>query len=225
MGWFSSADGCYYQQLQPQPPAGDPLWQGHQPGDGAIYIRACALEAGGNSVTLWLAAPPPGYGGGPTPGQLAQQALSKMMLSAPAIGIAPKHGSMGLVGLPVWLWDIKSQTTWGPNSASASAGGLTVTATAKVSQIVWDMGDGSSKTCQNAGTPYSASYGNSSSPTCGYTYQQSSAGQPGGSYTVTATSTWTVTWSASNGQTGTLAPLTRTSTTTVAIGQLQVLNP
>ena len=27
-GWFSQADGCYYRQVDPQPPADDPVWAG-----------------------------------------------------------------------------------------------------------------------------------------------------------------------------------------------------
>ncbi len=230
IGWFNPNDECYWQELNPQPKPGDPLLVGSntpanwQPGDGAIYNVTCTANgaqlAGG---ITWSKNPPPGYGGGPDPAVLAQQAVKQMGLRGADIGIAPKPGSTGLVGLPVWLWDKKSPTTWGPVSASASAAGITVTATAKVTQIVWSLGDGSSVTCTTAGTPYNPSYGNSPSPDCGHIYQQTSAGQSGGVFPIQAVSTWSVSWRATTGQTGTITT-TRTSNSQVSIGQLQVLN-
>jgi hypothetical protein len=217
--------------ITPQPGPNELLWKiangipaNWQPGpnQGELYNVTCfgaaANLAGG---VTWSQNPPPGYGGGANPQQMAEQAVKQLALQGANIGIAPKKGSMGLVGLPVWLWDIKSASTWGPKSTSVSAAGITVTATAYVTQIAWDMGDGTSVTCVNAGTPYNPSYGNSSSPDCGHTYQQTSSS--GGTFTITATSTWRVDWQATSGQSGTIMTA-RTSTTTVVIGQLQVLN-
>lgn len=50
--------------------------------------------------------------------------------------------SLGAVGLPVWLWakDLSPATT-GPVTASASERGFTVSATATMKDIVWDIGD------------------------------------------------------------------------------------
>ena len=36
-GYWSNGYNCYISLLDPQPPAGDPSWQGHEPGDGAVY--------------------------------------------------------------------------------------------------------------------------------------------------------------------------------------------
>ena len=99
--------------------------------------------------------------------------------------------------------------------------GLSVTAVARAKRIVWDMGDGHVVTCANPGTQYLESRGAGASPTCGYVYAASSAGQPGSEYVVTATTTWDVTW-VGGGQSGDLT-VTRTSTTRVRIGELQVL--
>ncbi|MFJ5804079.1 ATP/GTP-binding protein [Streptomyces decoyicus] len=153
---------------------------------------------------------------------MAQEAVDKMKLTGPDIGIVPKPGGKGLVGLPVWMWTDKTAEAYGPNKASATAGAVTVTATAKVSQIVWDMGDGHKVTCTTAGTPYKSSYGKKSSPDCGYRYSHSSKDQEGQKYPVTATSTWTIDWNG-GGQTGQLTE-TRQSQTQVSIGQLKVLN-
>ncbi|MFF7995108.1 ATP/GTP-binding protein [Kitasatospora xanthocidica] len=230
-GWFSSQDGCYYSLMDPQPPAGSWYWPGgKQPGDGAIYLRTCPLDNGsgatgdtGGAGPVWLQTPPPGFGGGPTPAQLAQQIFLTMTFSPPAISTAPAAGGKGVVGMPVWMWATPSQTSWGPWTKADSSGGLTVSVTAKVSKAVWAMGDGGSRTCTGPGTPYTTTAGNSESPDCGYRYSSSSAGKPNGAYPVTATTTWTVHWEG-GGQQGDLPPVTKTSATALTVGEVQVLN-
>jgi hypothetical protein len=76
------------------------------------------------------------------------------------------------------------------------------------------MGDGSTRTCDGPGTAWTAGTDpKAASPDCGYVYLHSSAGAPGGTYTVTVTVTWQVTWEGA-GQTGTVPGLETT-------GQLQ----
>ncbi|MFF3070045.1 ATP/GTP-binding protein [Kitasatospora sp. NPDC057904] len=223
LGWFNSADGCYWQQLSPPPPAGDPSWAGHKPGDGAVYSVACMQAGGGMSSgpNQWLQNPPPGYGGGVDLAALAQQAVDRMLLTGPQIGMAPAPGTTGLVGMPVWMWTAVSPTAWGPNAATATAGAVTVTATAHATQIAWSMGDGHGVTCRGPGTPYDPSYGAHPSPDCGHTYTSTSARQDGGKFHVGAVTTWKVDWSGA-GQQGQLT-LTRTSATDVAVAEAQAV--
>ncbi|MGW4221760.1 ATP/GTP-binding protein [Streptomyces bacillaris] len=217
---------CEIIKLDPQPPAGSDLWEGHEPGDGAVYVNTCA-DSGmgrGNDDTIGLAfwaqdQPPPGV----PPEVLAQRAVDQMLLKAPQIGITPKPGGKGVVGMPVYLWTEKSPQTYGPNTASASAGGITVTATAKVSRIVWQMGDGKTVTCTTAGTPYKAEYGKKPSPDCGHRYSAPSSTTSTGRYHVTATSTWTIGWEATSGQTGQLTEI-RDSAVDITVAEVQVLN-
>ncbi|KIZ15682.1 ATP/GTP-binding protein [Streptomyces natalensis ATCC 27448] len=208
------------KKLDPQPPAENLGWEGHKPGDGAVYARTCTGGGTLSSGVFWSKQPP--AANAVNPAVLARQAVDKMKLAGPDIGIVPKPGSQGLVGLPVWMWTEKTPEAYGPNTATATAGAVTVSATAKVSQIVWDMGDGDTVTCTTAGTPYKSSYGKRRSPDCGYLYQHSSKDEPGQKYTVTATSTWTIDWKGA-GQSGQLTE-TRQSQTQVTIGQLKVLN-
>ena len=84
------------------------------------------------------------------------------------------------------------------------------------------MGDGAEVICNGPGTPYKAEYDDRSSPTCGHTYQKSSAGKPGNKYTVTATSDWVITW-AGAGQTGTIRLNGLTRAVEISIGEAQVL--
>ena len=220
-GWWSNADGCYYAKLSPPPPATDPVWGGHYP-DGAIYESTCPGGVATGGGWSWRPTAPPGYGGGPgTAAQLAAEAIARLQLSGPDIGFAPDPSRVGLVGLPVWMWTRVTRATWGPATATASLPGLSVTATARAEKIVWSMGDGHEVTCLGPGTPYNESSGRTTSPTCGYAYPHSSAGEPGHAFTVTATTTWAITWQGSGGRGGTTQ--TRTSSVQVRIGEMQVL--
>ncbi|MCX4596818.1 ATP/GTP-binding protein [Streptomyces sp. NBC_01549] len=228
----AAAQPCTVSKLDPQPPAGSALWEGHDPSEGAIYVRVCpALQAAagvagvGTAIAgpqvFWAAQAP---AANVDPAQLAQEALDKMTLLGPDIGITPKPGGKGVVGMPVYMWTARTAETYGPNSASASAGGVTVTATAKVKRIVWDMGDGNTVTCTTAGTPYKAAFGKKASPDCGYRYDEPSSTQAGGRYHVTATSTWQVDWQVNGGgETGQLAA-TRTNAVDIDVAEVQVLN-
>ncbi|WP_328335750.1 MULTISPECIES: ATP/GTP-binding protein [unclassified Streptomyces] len=224
LGQFSG--GCYYKTAQPQPPASDPAWKGHKPGSGAIYQRTCPIGTSDdpNNTQLqgfvWMAKPP--AAAAVDPAQLAREAVDKMTLLGPRIGITPKPGGKGVVGMPVYMWTAKGAETYGPNVASASAGGVTVKATAKVSKIVWNLGDGSSVTCTTAGTPYRAEYGKNPSPDCGHHYSEPSSTQPSGKFHVTATSTWSIDWQG-GGQTGQLTEV-RNSAVDITVVEVQVLN-
>ena len=189
-----------------------------------IYL--CANPYSRRNYSFWALTQPPGPAAPADPAVLAQRAVAEMTFHAITIGMVPLDGIgpdgkpyIGLVGLPTWMW-IANPTaeTAGPQTRSVTAGGITVTATAKLQSVVWDMGDnrGSASvvTC-GAGTPYQDSYGAKDSPTCGYRYPKQ------GTYTITATSHWTVGWSGA-GQSGTI-PLHFTTTRPITIGEVQVI--
>ncbi|MFD8646544.1 ATP/GTP-binding protein [Streptomyces mirabilis] len=218
---------CAVERLDPQPPASDPVWKGHKPGDGAIYARICLSQALGAAVgtvtppqIFWAAAAP---AVNVDPEQLAREAVDRMLLTGPSI-VSPRPAGKYTVGVPMWMWVNQTPTTYGPNTASAGLAGVTVTATAKVSKIVWKLGDGESVTCNGPGTRYEASVGKQESPTCGHTYTRTSASQSGGKYAVTATATWAVGWQVAGGggQTGQFTEV-RQSQMQVAIGEVQVV--
>lgn len=203
-GYWSNGYNCYISAINPQPPAGDPSWQGHQPGDGAVYN--CYQPQTDLLIMVWAQDAPPNSGAGPTPRDVAEIAIKQMDIHAINVGVTPMPGpnSVGIVGMPVWLWAANPDDhTVGPLTASATAGGVTVAATARLLKVTWDMGDGNTVTCDGAGTPYKAVDGKSKSPDCGYVYQKSSSHEQDGKYKVTATSDWVITW-AGAGQTGTI---------------------
>ena len=221
LGWWSNAEGCYFQRLDPAPEATSDLWAGHFPA-GSVYQTTCLDVQAPDGGWVWRATPPAGFGGdGVTVQQLADQAIASLALSGPDIGLAPDPAKTGLVGLPVWMWSQVAPTTWGPQTATASLPGFAVTATARATRIVWSMGNGQSVSCDNPGTPYNRATAATTSPTCGYIYTRSSADQPGGVYALTATTTWDIRW-AGNGAAGQVTQ-TRTSAAQVRIGELQVL--
>ena len=223
-GWFEQGSDCYYKLADPQPPAGSPVWAGHAPGDGAIYVRWCGAATGfdRNAGAVWMANTP--AGAPPVdPAALAQQLIAELTLKPPVVRLAPPSGTEGLIGLPVWMWSEQSQDVTGPVGDSMTAGAVTVSLWATVTKVVWDMGDGNSVACAGPGTPYTSSAGSSASPDCGHVYELPSRDQPNGVYTVTATSTWTIAWQG-GGQSGQQTLELTSEPAELAIRELYVLN-
>ncbi|MFF0516137.1 ATP/GTP-binding protein [Streptomyces sp. NPDC004250] len=208
---------CNVRKMDPQPPPGSEYYR-----DGkAVYERVCVADGQDGLIDIQFVGADPGQDPPAiAPAVVAQQVVDKMRLEGPDIA-SPRTAGRYTVGVPVWMWVNQSATTYGPNTASASAGGVTVTATAKVSKIVWQMGDGSTVTCAGPGTPYRGSSAMVKSPTCGHRYSATSADAPGGRYSVTATSNWTIDWQG-GGQSGQLEEI-RQSDMQVAVGELQVV--
>ena len=121
------------------------------------------------------------------PVAVGEQAVQQLGLGSLSIEMAPPSGSTQLVGVATWLWI--DPGAWADKTATASAGTVTATATAAPTRVVWDMGDGDTLTCDGPGTPYSAADANGTSD-CSYTWPAA------GSFTVTATVYWSVSWTA-----------------------------
>jgi hypothetical protein len=223
IGWLSAQDGCYYMEMQPQPPAGDPLWQGHQPGNGAVYVRTCSLDAGGGTVSLWMPAAPP-MPPQMTPGELAAWAAARIPREHALISSAPGDKKRGLVKSPVMLWLDRNgddyHDTWVPSThkswAQASVPGLSVTAWVWSTGVSWDTGDGV-VVCHNPGVVFDTSFVSG----CSHTY-----GKANDDYVLTAVVNWHVHWRASTGATGDfdLDGVTSANYITLKINELQVLN-
>ncbi|MEU9545568.1 ATP/GTP-binding protein [Streptomyces mirabilis] len=213
---------CTVKKMDPQPPADSMFWEGKSSKDGAVYVRTCQNGPDGAPVNSTFVAN--GAAGAPVvdPAVVAQQAVAKMKLVGPDVA-SPRAAGKYIVGVPMWMWVNKSPTTYGPNITSATGGGVTVIATAEVTKIAWKMGDGSTVTCNGAGTPYTSFYGKQESPTCGHTYTRTSASQSGSKYAVTATATWTVDWQVNGGGAAGQFTEIRQSQAEVAIGELQVV--
>jgi hypothetical protein len=130
--------------------------------------------------------------------------------------VNPAPPAVQIVYLPTWVW--LDESSWGSRSATASVPGLSITATATASRLVLTTGDGTTVTCTDHGTAWASGMNaDGPSPTCGHTYTRP------GSFTLTATVTWTVTW-AGGGQTGAVPDLVTTAAQTVGVTEAQALN-
>jgi hypothetical protein len=142
-------------------------------------------------------------------------------LRLPTPSIAANPAGEQLVNLPTWMW---LSSGWGPVSATATVPGVSVTATATPTSVTWSMGDGSTVTCTDAGTPFHPGTApTASSPDCGHTYQTSSASQAGQAFPVSATVHWIVTW-AGGGQGGVFPNMTTTGNAAFRVAESQALN-
>jgi hypothetical protein len=192
--------------------------------EGAWYFYRCQdpQALGGTRVgTVFVPAGQPAV----PPAVLAQQASRFVPAPAPAIQLNPPAGADHLVNLESWLW--VDPATWGQRSATASVPNESATVVATPLSVTWSMGDGTTVTCRGPGIPYNpARPPDGQHTTCSHTYRRSSAGQPGQRYTVSATTTWALRWTAIGVVTtsGTLPPLLRTSTTTVRVAEAQAIN-
>ncbi|MFV0428957.1 MAG: hypothetical protein ACK5KO_05990 [Arachnia sp.] len=160
----------------------------------------------------------------PDPEVLAHRAVEQLDLRAIGLGVFPPTAeespdSEPIVGWQLWMWaKDPSPSTVGPISTSVSEAGFTVAATATLSGVDWDMGNGDVVHC-GVGTKRvvgPAGVPNRKSPTCGYMYEQQ------GIYTVTATSRWSVAWSGI-GQAGVIE-LDLSASGTMEVGEVQVVN-
>ena len=219
LGFWLNSLKVYCKQASPQPDPTDPVWEGHF-GTGAVFD--CMAQSGNfRSGQLWLPGTPATT---ISPQEAAQAVVRRMDLRAADIGIVPQDrpGSIGAVGAPVFMWTTPGPKTFGPQVLTASQGGVSITAAAKVDRIVWDMGDGTSVTCRTPGTVYQDSYGFGDSPDCGHRYTRTSAGKPNNAYPISATSYWVVNWMGPGGSAGQIT-LDLIARTNIVVGELQAL--
>ena len=190
----------------------------------AVYLKDCPGEPW---KFVFVPVRGPGSGPGeapPEPEDLAQEAAADTPLPVPTVGMAPASPIPQLVGLTSFLWIGAAE--WAPQSASASAGGVTSTVTATPRRVLWDMGNGDSVSCDGPGAPYEPALSDEQQPSnCRYTYERSSARTPGETFTVTTTIEWDVEWVAVGAPGGgPLGTARRSSTTAVQVGEIQALN-
>jgi hypothetical protein len=160
-----------------------------------------------------------------TPEVLARQAARYLPLPAPIIRTNPEADLDQLVQLPMWMW--LDPASWGRRTATAAVPGLAVTVVAIPTTVTWRPGDGTVQVCRGPGTAYDpARPPDAQRPSCAHTYLRSSAGEPAGRYRMTATTTWTIRWTASGAvsASGSLPPLERSAQTSVRVVEAEALN-
>ena len=129
--------------------------------------------------------------------------MERMDLRAPEIGLWPEPlerlpTGHNYVGWHNWMWiRDPGPATWGPITRTVTEAGYAITATAAVTKVTWEMGNGDTKVCDKGMEHLTWQEDDKPSPTCGYVYHQR------GDYTITATAHWVVVWSGL-GQQGTI---------------------
>ncbi|MFG2014986.1 hypothetical protein [Actinomadura geliboluensis] len=128
----------------------------------------------------------PVEGGGPPPPAApttldwVRAAQSAAELPTPTVHTAPSDKTYVRVRTALWVegFDVVKTRPIG-------GGGQMIQATATPVSVTWNLGE-TQKTCKDAGRKDGS--------TCSHTYRRSSAGEPGGTYKITATVTWELTW-------------------------------
>lgn len=229
---------CVWKALPSQPAAGSALWEGNDPASGTVEYTNC-LSVGGSLVAPYRfvadgapgaapVAPPP-----PDPAVLAQQAFQQIPIPKPDIHVGP-NPDLVAVNIPVWLWVSRAQVA----PVTVTAGGVSVTATPALTSVSWSMGepvnpeggDGSAPavTCSGEGmyTPAPEVVAPEVIPACGYNYQwRSLKSRTGGAGTwrVSASATWVITWTSNVGQSGTITAPPANSVTNLQVGEWQTV--
>ncbi|HZB31685.1 MAG TPA: hypothetical protein VE465_16110 [Streptosporangiaceae bacterium] len=143
---------------------------------------------------------------------LAFDARGSLGLPAPRIHWSPDPRTYVQLRTGLWV----DQADFSPFTRSVTAGDQTVTVTATPKNVRWALVE-TTINCPNAGNPDGTA--------CGYTYQRSSAGQPGGKYHITATITWGVEWQCDgdecDGDGGPLDDISMSSTAELPVDEIQ----
>ncbi|MFT8395139.1 hypothetical protein [Propionibacterium sp.] len=127
--------------------------------------------------------------------EVARQAVARLSVPESQLGIDPSpdanEWNAAAVGEQLWLWTPETLN----RSEHVSSEGIDIAITAAPGPLVIDMGDGHRVSCTRTDRLVGP-FRNQPSPSCGHVYQSK------GVYTVTATRSWQVQWSAL-GQSGT----------------------
>jgi hypothetical protein len=155
--------------------------------------------------------------------ELALQAADELVVPYPVPGLSPRIGVDQIVGLPTWLW--VEPGSWQELSATAAIPGLSATVVARPVRTRWDMGDGSDQiVCDGPGVVFDFSRDERLQHTdCSHVYQWGSADEPGGNYTITGYIDWALTWTATNGDGGTLADASRGTSLDVHAAEIEAV--
>jgi len=235
--WYPMRDKyCYVWDL----PADSPWWDTHRDTHGnpvgTYYLcRTFGLEPT-TEAPYWEPAPliTPRVPG-PDPEAAVRTAVASLKLHPPTVGVGayvyPKYEKWGLgwwVGAPMWLWvDTNDPLQWGTHTITAALGTDSITATITATQVTYTTGDDTPPTiCKTPGTPRPWKKDDPldrHSPTnCEHTYWHTNKlGDVNSRYTVTATVTWNITWTATDGQSGHFSiNMTSTDNPTIHVGEL-----
>jgi hypothetical protein len=155
------------------------------------------------------------------PRELALSARESVAIPAPPLATSPSAERELYPQMRTWLW--VEGAWWRSYSATAEAGGVWATVTARPVRAEWTMGEGGRTVCAGPGLEWRRGMGEDDTY-CSYVYRRSSSGEPGGTFTLTVTVVFEVAWSSSTGAGGSLGVLSRSASTQVRVGEIQAVN-
>jgi hypothetical protein len=237
LGDYFPLDDCYWKLAVPQPPAGDPLWQGHTPiVDGRIFQRSCPMSGAiGLNVTLEFSSVPPPSSNQDVPTTMmvknivsGLQALAVKLITPQIQGDStappnfatkadsqdPVNGRPGLVGLHAWLSTNDLLSVVGPLPTVTLLSGI-ATLSLFNQRMYWNTGDNDTMvTCTGTGVKYNGSTG---TPQCGYVYVTP------GTYGLSAKSVWWIRVNIPLVLNGTILVVRNSALRFLSIDELQVV--
>ena len=194
-----------------EPPEGVPiLWQSWECSDGRATFNF-----------RWVIAP--------TPGALAETVRGRLIgqLPQPVVESSPPAGTASIIGVPVFV----TVVNWtGVVTQTECAGGLCVTVTA-TPQLTFRPGEPGAPTvqCSGSGTRFAPDAGTpeaqASSPgacTWTYTTRTGANGRPS-AWPGQASVSWTISWTATTGASGSLAAVTRSTDVPRPVAEVQTV--
>lgn len=190
------------------------------PRAGRLYVLMCR-DAGGALVQERFVVYDPGdpLGGLVGGERAAERALERLDLPAPSLVLNPPGHQV--LGIPTWL---AVASAWESSAASASVSSVTATVVARPTAVTWSLGDGTELTCDGPGKLFDAARpADEQWSECTHTYIWPSSGEGSGEYQVTATVSYEVSWTATDGSSGSLGSLARTTTQPVRVVEIQAL--
>ena len=246
-GTADSAPACTEQPMSPQPAVGSLWWEGHTAADGQVVQWVCTGGTTPETCTYCAvliphfaasgaaAAPgvPPAPAPPPDPAVLAQQAYQRIPIPKPDMHFGP-HPDLVAVNVPVWLWVTRRPVV----PVTVTAGGVSVTATPALTSVSWSMGEpvepdspgvpAPAVVCSGEAmyTPAPTDVAPTVVPGCGYSYQwRSLKARTGGlgSWAVSASATWVITWTSNVGQGGTITAPPANSVANLQVGEWQTI--
>lgn len=160
--------------------------------------------------------------GGPsvTVAGLLQEAIDQLDPPEPQLAVVPA----GLHYTQIDSWLAIDPAYWFRREATVSAGRIWVTGRADPYQAQWDMGDGTTVTCDGPGQVWRRGLVGTD-PDCGHVYRRSSAGAPNDSFQLSATVSFEV--SALTNAPGSYGPfpdLERVAIDSIQVGEIQAVN-
>jgi hypothetical protein len=193
------------------PPEGVPiLWQSWECSDGRTTFNF-----------RWVLAP--------TPGALAETVRGRLVgqLPQPVVESSPPAGTASIIGVPVFV----AVANWtGVVTQTECAGGICVTVVA-TPQLTFRPGEPGAQTvqCAGSGTRFTASAGTpdaqANSPgacTWTYTSRTGANGRPS-AWPGQASVSWSISWTATTGASGSLAAVTRSTDVPRPVAEVQTV--